>query len=319
MNHIENIDELIGKFLSGEASPEEAMLLEDWKSQSSSNLVYFEKCEKIFSNPTEVDTTRAWQKVKPQLSPSGKLKSIRPFTSYMRIAASIALLIGLGGLIMYLVNGNQNGETAYVADITSKQVQLSDGSDIIIAPHSSVIAENNFGKKERVLHLKGSAYFSVVHDQYIPFVVDAGGVFIKDIGTKFNIVTSLDTDTIHVHVDEGIVLLFDSLGSEIEVTAGKNAWYIKSRKKIIDPEKISAQPNQFNFSKNTLEDIMKHLNEAYKANIIIEKEGVKKCTITTQFSNEKLETILSVITETLGLTYEKTDKGYIIKGDQCMQ
>ena len=185
-----------------------------------------------------------------------------------------------------------------------------------ISPNSSLTANADFGKKERRLHLKGSASFSVVHDEKISFVVDAGGVFIKDIGTRFFIRTSADTDTVHVHVDEGIVLLFDDKNANVEIKAGGNALYVKSSKQIIS-EPSKAEPVRINFSNSTLMEVVTQLNVAYNTSIEIANPALRTCTITTQFNNEKLETVLSVIAETLGITYEKTSKGYILKGEQC--
>ena len=38
-----------------------------------------------------------------------------------------------------------------------------------------------------MVHLEGEAFFKVRHDKKRPFVVDAGGVLTKDLGTSFNI------------------------------------------------------------------------------------------------------------------------------------
>ena len=185
MNAQENIDDLIGKYFSGEASPEEAMLLEDWKSISKENRMYYNTCERLFySQEHRVDTKNAWQKVRGQITVPGKIVSIRPFARPLRIAASVALILGLGAG-MYLLNNRGGNTIEYITHTESRSVVLEDGSDITLSPNSSITAGGSFGKKERVLRLKGSAYFSVVHKEEIPFVVDAGNVFIKDIGTKF--------------------------------------------------------------------------------------------------------------------------------------
>lgn len=74
MNKRENIDELISKFLSGEALPEEAMQLEDWKSESSDNMAYYEQYETVFaltgsySKATEPNIQKAWEKVQQNLN-----------------------------------------------------------------------------------------------------------------------------------------------------------------------------------------------------------------------------------------------------------
>jgi transmembrane sensor len=313
-----NIDELISKYFSGEASPEEAMRLDDWKNLNEENHLYFLQVERIFSASVhKTDIGHAWDKVSSKIIFSEVTIPIRPFTSFLRIAASVVLLIGLGTAIMYwLSSSSRTDVTLYATNAETKKITLPDGSNVTISPNSSLRADNDFGKKERTLHLKGSAYFSVVHDAKIPFVVNAGGVFIKDIGTRFFIRTSPDTDTVHVHVDEGVVLLFDDKNANIEIKAGGNTLYVKSSKQLIS-EPTKAESVSINFSNNTLAQVVSKLNIAYNTNIEIGNPALNSCTITTQFNNEKLETILSVIAETLGITYEKTSKGYILKGENC--
>jgi ferric-dicitrate binding protein FerR (iron transport regulator) len=196
-------------------------------------------------------------------------------------------------------------------------VQLTDGTVISISPNSNLVVDKGFGKKNRTLHLKGAADFSVVHQEKLPFIVDAGDVFIKDIGTKFSIKSSADTDTVYVRVDEGVVLLFDSLGSSLEIKATGKALYIRSIKKIVSEvteKKISAAVQ---FSNSSLEEVILKLNSIYDTEITVENVQLNKCTITTQFDKENLETVLGIITETLGLSYEKTSSGYLIKGQSC--
>lgn len=319
MNAQENIDELIGKYFSGEASPEEAMQLEDWKNISRENRLYYDACERLFySQEHRADIANAWQKIRAQITVPGKIVPIRPFARSLRIAASVALVLGVGA-VMYLLNNRSGTTIEYITHTESRHLVLEDGSDITLSPNSSLRADGSFGKKERTLRLKGSAYFSVVHKEEIPFVVDAGNVFIKDIGTKFLIRTSADTDTVYVHVDEGVVLLFDSLGSEVEIKAGGNALYVKSKRQLVSNLSETPQPVLVSFANNTLAEVVEKLNAAYNTRIEIANPALNKCTITTQFNNEKLETILSVIAETLGVTYEKTKQGFIFKGEVCNQ
>ncbi len=318
MSEIQNIDELIGKYLSGEASPGEAMQLQDWKDQSPENHLYFSQCEKMFFEQTEPDVRKAWANVQQQIS-GGKAKQTNSSGFYLRIAASVLVVIGLGIALNFWLNTGSQREFAYETKGASADVRLSDGTDVTISPNSSLVADKDFGDKQRLMHLKGSAYFSVVHNEEVPFVVEAGGVFIKDIGTRFLIRTSSDTDTVHVKVDEGVVLLFDDKNANVEIKAGGNAVYVRSTRQIISGETQQKATEPLNFSGNTLNEVIAKLNVIYKTRIELGNAALGKCTITTQFNNEKLETILSVITETLGLTYEKTETGYLIKGETCNQ
>jgi transmembrane sensor len=318
----ENIDELIGRFLSGEASPEEAMMLEDWKLEAPENQAHYEQSERVYAllqnagKPAEVDTAKAWEKVKPLLDRE-KVKPLYPKTTFTRVAAALIILLGIGvGLVLFFNTDAKH--SSYVADNTPKDIKLTDGTEVTIFAHSRLTADKGFGKTNRLMHLQGNATFSVVHDESMPFVIDAGNVFIKDIGTRFTVRSSLDTDTVYVHVDEGIVLLFDSLGSALEIKATEHALYIRSKKQIVKNETTVARPNaQLSFSNKPLGEVIATLNTTYNTNIILQNASLKDCTITTRFEHEDLDTIISIITETLGLSYEKTAKGYIIKGNTC--
>ena len=312
----ENIDELLSRYFSGESLPEEAMYVHDWKDESEENRLYFESCEKMFHGHIDkAKIQKGWGNVKAQINNPKKPKSI---ITLWRAAAAVLVLVGIASAIYFMTNAG-NSSIQYMASTDSVHAVLSDGTDIILSPHSQLIVANEFGDKKRNLYLKGSAYFSVIHKEEAPFIVDAGGVFIKDIGTKFFIQTSLDTDTVHVRVDEGIVLLFDSLHEEVEIKAGNSAMYVKSIGKIIpDPSKIN-EHIELSFSDMKLADIVQKLSLDYRVKIEIANPALNNCMITSQFKNEKLETILSVITETLNISYTKTDSGYIISGERCNQ
>ena len=154
-------------------------------------------------------------------------------------------------------------------------------------------------------------------------IVDAGKVFMKDIGTQFNVVALPGSDSLYVHVDEGEVSLYDETGIETRIKKAESAFYIKSQKKIAvnaTDETIRAQMQDtisLNFVNAKLTDVVKTLNKKYHTTITIEKKSLENCTITSKFYNEKIETVLSIIAETLKVTYEKNKEGFIIKGEKC--
>ncbi|HET6227553.1 MAG TPA: FecR domain-containing protein [Bacteroidia bacterium] len=329
MIDLNNIDDLISKFLSGEAEPQEALWLEDWKSENPANLSYFNHCKNIFETVNgykqtdqAIDTTAAWEKIKPMLSSAKKETPVRQLF-YLRVAASIALLIGIGSVFYFVLNKPAAETNYYAAGNQSQAIQLTDGTCIIMAPHSTLSLDNGFGKNNRLLHLNGSAYFSVVHNEALPLIVDAGKVLIKDIGTQYNVVTS--RDSLYVHVDEGEVELLDNAGSKLNVKALQSALYIKSQGQFIDNGKdtlINRQTKdtpRFNFVNAKLSDVVQRLNETYKTNIQLENKSIENCTLTTKFYDEDIKTILLIISETLGLKYETNKDGYIIRGERCIQ
>lgn len=324
MIDIDNIDELLSKFFSGEASPEEAMLVEDWKNGHPDHLLYYQNSEKMFAllhneHPVpEPNTALAWEKVKAKIATPAKVVSLNRKPVYAWLAAAcITLLIGIGFLWMVVFKPVKQQEIVYNTGKESKEVKLADGTDIIISPNSNLVVDKDFGKKNRTLHLKGNASFSVTHQEDLPLVVDVDDVFIKDIGTKFTIKSSADTDTVYVAVDEGVVLLFDSLGSSLEIKASGKALYIRSIKKIVTDVAAKKVNSSIQFAHSSLNEVTMKLSTLYNTTIVLENENLKNCIITTQFNQEDLETVLGIITETLGLSYEKTPTGYLIKGQSC--
>lgn len=319
MTDQEKTDIIIAKFLAGEASPEEALWLDDWKNESEANRIHFEQCSKL-SGPgamDELDSAKAWKQVEPLLNEEAIIIPYTPFRNALRIAASVLLIAVLSVIVFFVIKEKEPQVLAFTAGETELPVTLNDGSDVLLAPHAELSAVG-YGNDNRLLKLKGDAYFRVVHYAENPMVIDAGKVFVKDIGTKFSIRNSPDTDTVYVHVDEGIVLLFDSLGSQIEIKASGNAMYVRSAKRIVANNSSNNNlPVSFVFNNKPLQEVIDELNSKYKANIVLENAALKKCTITTTFTNEDLDTILLVITETLGLRFEKHQNGYSIKGEAC--
>lgn len=319
MTDQEKIDIIIAKFLAGEASPEEALWLDDWKREEKDHQVYFEQCLNLSGLVSfrDIDSSKAWKKMEPSLNKEARIIPLTSTRIILRVAASILLITFLGVMAFLMFRDKKPEILAYTAGEKELLVKLNDGTEVLLAPQAE-LTTINYGENNRVIRLKGDAYFSVVHDGENPMIVDAGKVFVKDIGTKFRIKNSPDTDTVYVHVDEGVVLLFDSIGSQIEIKASGNAMYVRSSKQIMANIKPNNQTTaNFIFNNKPLQEVVDELNSKYQANIVIEKDVLKTCTITTRFTNEDLETILLVVTETLGLQFEKNQNGYIIKGEAC--
>ncbi|HRH02580.1 MAG TPA: FecR domain-containing protein [Bacteroidia bacterium] len=323
MINTDNIHELIGKYLAGEASPEEAMLLDEWRSLKRENEALFKHYEKIYtpisgaSERVEIDTPLAFEKIKPMLKNDAVTRVTNRSNTFFKIAASIALLIGVAGTLYYLFSHSISSTIVYESGIRQQEIKLSDGSNVLLSAQSSLSENKNYGKNNRTLQLKGTAYFSVIHDSTMPFIVDVGKVYIKDIGTKFTIDADPTRDTIFVNVDEGVVLLFDSIGSSLEIRASEKALYIKSQKRIEAPAKLNNEKLHLVFTHARLADVLVKLNSVYKTKIKLENSDLSNCEITTQFTNEELETILAIVSETLELSYVKTSEGYLIKGEKC--
>lgn len=71
---------------------------------------------------------------------------------------------------------------------------LADGTEVKLNSNSRLTYPHGFAGTERKVQLTGEAFFRVKHDEARPFVVDAGGLLTKDLGTSFNICAYADKD-----------------------------------------------------------------------------------------------------------------------------
>lgn len=320
----EHINELIARFLAGEALPEEALWLEDWRRESLENDKQFRQMENVFYGSAKqliIDENKAWDSISEKLK-QNNVKWLFGMSgrTMLNMAAAVSLIVVLSITVNYFLNKQNEKQLSYKTGQDEIEASLSDGTKVTVFANSELVLDKDFEKGRRTIYLKGSAYFSVAHDEQKPFIIDVGDVFIKDIGTRFNVRTSKDTDSIYVNVDEGVVLLFDSLESALEIKASQNAIYIKSQKKILTSKQMQHENHKkFQFSKTPLKEVIKQLNESYATTISVESDMAMNCLLTAGFNDEKIETVLEVIAETLGLTYLKTETGFIIKGTGCRQ
>lgn len=327
MENISNIDDLISKFLVGEASPEEAMLLEDWKNANATNNAYYLECEKVFNlidnqSDIEFDTELVWNKIRTYQ----KVEEVKivPITKnrfpLFAAAASVIVLLCIGFYFSVLRN-SVSGKVSYTALNAEIKQTLNDSTKTVIAPNSSLEIEEGFNTKHRNVKLIGSAYFDIKHDEKLPFTIQMGKFNIKDIGTKFNVKTSKDNDSILVSVDEGIVELSNNKHQKITLNANQSGYYIISKDEVANLDLLDKKSVlNFNFKNARLQEVVTQLSEAYNVKIKLDNKGQYDCTYTSQFKNEKIDVVLMVITETLGLELVEISKTeYIIKGSKCVQ
>jgi transmembrane sensor len=329
----EHIDELIAKYLAGEALPDEAVLLDEWKEESAENLRYFnESRSALHIKETRVDTVKLFAGVMSGIEAlpvnQGEAKVIglqkRSYFTPFRIAASLLIVSVVGVLAAMFLNGNFAAPDQLIASASQTQdTMLADGSHVYLNKNTQLTVVGGFNARQRKLKLRGEAFFEVKHDDTKPFVIDAGGVEIKDIGTAFNVKASPQSDSVFVHVTEGVVEMNNGIAN-LRLEADQSAVYIRSQNTLLLLSHVTMNVDAyrtriFSFKANTLEEVIRLLNEVYGETVVLKNKKLASCRITVDFNNDSPATIVSIIAETLGLTYEEKDGKFLITGDSCIQ
>ena len=260
-------------------------------------------------------------KVKSSLNDNNivKLNTERFYnTTWFRIAAMLFIVAGISWMLFF----NQSSEMiALTANKNVVQDTLSDGSVITLNKHSKLQYASNFGQKSRVVKLNGEAYFQVKHNQEIPFVVETNGVFIKDIGTAFNVISRDDSSNVMVLVEEGEVFFYKDDGNGIYLEKGESASFNRSTG-IIAKYKGGAnnvtayRDGVLNFNNTPMSEVVIAVSKLYGVNVIAD-EKIANCKLTVRFENESLETVLSIISETLGIETKHQDSSIVFFGNAC--
>jgi transmembrane sensor len=323
-----HIDELIGKYLAGEASTGERAEVELWAKQHPANTKYLEHCKIIFEKTPNVKTLHrfdedaAWNKVRAKLTKEAKVVSLDKKKSfagfYFRVAASVIIILGIGFFI--LREFNKPHEVEMIAETTSVNDVLPDGSNVFLNKKTKLSYVFDKKRKSHIVKLKGEAYFKIKHEQKKNLIVEADGVFIHDIGTAFNVKAYPETNTIEVVVEEGEVEFYTSDNVGLRLGASAKGIYNKTTKQfsLAKPESnvLAYKTKVFSFDGTSLGDVVNELNEVYDKKIVL-PDHLKNCRLTVYFNNEDIEEIVSVIAETLNLSVKQTDKEILLEGTAC--
>ncbi len=144
----------------------------------------------------------------PQLWP--RMASARMGWRMAAVAAGVLLALGLGiavGSGRRVGGANVLGREYVTTPGQRETVTLRDGSQFTLAPGSRLRVAADFGVGARRVNLTGEAFFTVVHNERVPFTVEAGNAVMTDIGTTFD-VRAYDADrVVQVAVTDGHVSL----------------------------------------------------------------------------------------------------------------
>ena len=152
-------------------------------------------------------------------------------------------------------------------------IALNDGSKVWLNSGSSIEYPVSFVGKEKVVEIKGEAYFEVAKNPNKKFVVKSNGVSTEVFGTHFNINSYDDDNNVKitllegsVKVSKGAITGFLKPGQQAKIS---NQLQIDSH---VDQDAVMAWKNGFFHFENTeMEELMKQLSRWYGIDIVYKK------------------------------------------------
>ena len=310
------------KHLLGEASSGEEEAVNEWMNANATNKEYYNQLKKVWDNSKKLavdstlDVDKAWERFQKRVADQNETPKAlsRSRFSWMRIAASIILIAGLGIAAYFMINNNESKEMVAQAGQNVLVDTLPDGSVITLNKRSTITYPSKFKGDTRAITLKGEAFFNVAPDKKKPFIISVNDVQITVVGTSFNIKS--ENGNTEVVVETGIVRVTRS-GKTVELNAGEKV-VMHANDSIASKEAVDEKlynyyrTKEFVCDETPLWKLVQVLNEAYDAKIIIGRKELNDKKITTIFYNESLEKILEIIHLTFDITVIKKEDGQII-------
>lgn len=212
MEPINQINELIARYLINDLNDEEHALVVAWINSSEENKRYFINVKNTWQLTSvklteQVNEEEEWKQFKETLAArDGGVVSISErngiiYRRLLRVAVAAALVVAVGlGWIYFNRQGqqpvvkrsaNKEENTAAVLQHEvntsgkEKSIQLADGSMVVLFNNSELTFEKAFTR--RYIKLIGKAFFKVAKDAAKPFTVESGAITTTALGTEFTV------------------------------------------------------------------------------------------------------------------------------------
>ncbi len=187
------------------------------------------------------------------------------------------------------------------------QMRLSDGTRVWLNAGSSITYPVAFTEAARRVSVTGEAYFEVVHDSAMPFVVNKGETSVTVLGTHFNVNAYEDEEEQEITLLEGSVKI-DIPGAECLLKPGQQANISQVLKVLddVDLDEVMAWKNGFfNFDNSDIYTIMRKVARWYDIEVVYEGNFTSESYIGKISMDTRLSELLEVL--------ELNKVGYVIE------
>ncbi|MDD2953244.1 MAG: DUF4974 domain-containing protein [Parabacteroides sp.] len=222
--------------------------------------------------------------------------------------AAIFLVFVLTGAGGWFVAESSHEEVemleCYVPNGEQRTILLSDGSEVCVNAGTLLVYPKKFVGKERSLYLSGEANFSVTKNTEKPFIVHAGALNIKVLGTKFNVDAYPGTGKIATVLEQGSVRVYKTEDSSRSVLMSRDeqlTYDISDDSFIkmpINASEVSAWTyGELYFKDQTLLDILPKIERRYNVRIKLSPEIESEDQFSIKFrENETIEDVMRILT-----------------------
>ncbi len=324
----DNVKIAIVNYLSGEWEKCDSLILTGWLSESPDHqeqfrqLVNLWELDQINRHEKDFNPDRAWIRLKSEMKP--KTSFMNRFTqfNYLKKYAAVIILTIVVGTVGYLLQkgiakDHPSGVVEYTVPYGSKtHIRMPDGSGVWINAGSVIKYDQGFGSTNRNLQLSGEAYFEVAKQRELPFIVQAKGISVTAVGTKFNVKAYPEEVNIETILLEGRVEVLDMTNNGYEkilLKPNQKAGYSTiennfSVSAVEDNSEVSWYLEKWVIRDMSMLKFTKLLERRYNIDFEFEDERIKTYEFGGTIKDETLEQVLTAITYSAPIKYSLKNK-----------
>ena len=331
--------ELVIKFLAGEISDSEADILREWLKKDPDNRRIFDIENELWQKTgiktvlEHFKTDEAWSEISGKIGlkkeKSGHVVTLtRARFRILIAAASIAFLATLGGIALWMTERRSVKMISEASTIISTnegekaRICLSDSTNVIINSGSLIEYQSDYNVSERIVKLKGEAFFDVRTNPEKPLKVQLEKMTISAAGTQFNIFSYENEDRIEATLEEGKLKIEIPGQESIELKAGQQVVYFTKKNKAevrdVNTETYTSwKENKLRFIDTPFEEVLRGIARRYNVTFEVTSRDLIDLRYTATFIDESIEDVMEMLRVVSPITYKIhnrtkiTDKYYL--------
>jgi ferric-dicitrate binding protein FerR (iron transport regulator) len=360
MEKPEQIWFLLSRNLSGEATPDEKEALMKALQQQPDLMQQYELLQRLWkpghNNSIEEIETKIGHILRRSANETAATDQLinTPSTEnkfrFLKIARWAAALVGISLAVWtYTTLGptaRKDDNEIFTKKGSKTRTLLPDGSTVFLNAGSSIVYDPNFSGNTREVTLQGEAYFDIVKQPEKPFIVHAGDINIRVLGTAFNVKSyaeeptiettlirgqvqiTYDTykkgDPIYLHPNQKIVLPKIGItlskettdtSSEAHSLATRTTAIVNLDTSLRENERLETAwiYNRLEFRSDRFEGLAKKLERWYNITIHFEDEQVRSLAFTGSMENETVEQAFRALSVAVPFQFEIKGNDVYIK------
>ncbi len=309
--------ELVNKYLKGEALPQEKLDILEWIEANAENRKQFMQFRRLYDSAIWSETSD--ESTKRELQPQKRSFAIRFVREFSKVAAVIAIAVTT---TLFIQKANQQSMAVSIQTIEVPQGQhvnltLSDGTKVSLNSNSKFKFPSNFDAGNRTVTLDGEGFFEVTHNAERPFHVLTNRCDIKVLGTTFNVLAYNNSTIFQTSLLKGSVKVSDLQTSENLLLKPNERAEIRNGKllqtSIESDDDFLWRKGIYVFKNEPLKEIFQKLESYYQTKIIIQNKEIGKLNCTGKFRQiEGIEHVMKVLQKANGFEYKRIEENNTI-------